>query len=77
MITVSMMNLIGKVEIAYVVLPCNGIEGDGVDVLVENKGDGDDEVEDVETLGTETVWQDLDGVHDDEWRECKTGGRGQ
>ena len=55
----------------YVVFPCNGIEGDRVDVLVEDERDRNDEVEDVETLSTKAVWQDLDSVHDDERRECK------
>ena len=57
---------------AYVVLPCNLLESDGVDVLVEDERDGNDEVEDVETLRTKTVRENLDSVHDDEGCECKT-----
>ena len=34
----------------YVVLPSNVLEGDGVDVLVEDEGHRDREVEDVEPL---------------------------
>jgi len=49
-----------------VVLPPNGSEGDRVNVLVEDEGEGDDEVENVETLGTNRVGQDFDGVGDDE-----------
>ena len=47
---------------AYVVLPGDGIEGYWVDVLVEDEGHRDNEVENVETLGTELVRQDLDSV---------------
>ena len=55
----------------YVVLPANGLEGDGVDVLVEDKGDRDREVEHVVALCTEREWEDLERVRNDERRECK------
>ena len=45
---------------------------DGVDILVEDEGDGNREVEDVEALGTERVGKNLDGVGDDEWGEGET-----
>jgi hypothetical protein len=48
------------------------LEGDRVDVLVEDEGDGDDEIEDVETLGAKVERQDLDGVRDDEGCEGDT-----
>lgn len=54
-----------------VVLPAELLERDGVDILVEDEGEGDGEVEDVETLGTEAVRKDLDGVGDDERSERK------
>ena len=47
------------------------LKGDRVDVLIEDEGKRDGKVEDVETLSTKAVWQDLDSVHDDERRECK------
>ena len=37
----------------YVVLPANLLHGDGVDILVEDEGDGDREVEDVEAFRTD------------------------
>lgn len=55
-----------------VVLPGDVAESDRVDVLVEDEGERDDEVEDVETLGTEAVGKDLDGVGNDEGGERKT-----
>ena len=48
------------------------LERNWVDVLVEDEGQRDDEVEHVETLGTETVRENLDSVHDNEWGEGKT-----
>ena len=56
----------------HVVLPGDLAEGDGVDVLVEDDGEGDGEVEDVETLGTKRVGQDLNGVGDNERSEGNT-----
>lgn len=50
-----------------VVLPLEGSEGDGVGVLVEDDGTHDGEVHDRETLGTDEVGQDLDGVGDEKW----------
>lgn len=50
-----------------VVLPLEGIEGDGVGVLVEDDSTHDGEVHDSETLGTDEEGQDLDGVGDEEW----------
>lgn len=59
-------------KIAYVVLPLKFVEGNRVNVLVEDEREGDGEVEHVETLGTESEGQDLDSVRDDERRESKT-----
>ena len=53
-------------DVDDIVLPPNIFEGDGVNVLVEDEGEGDDEVEYVEALGTDWVRQDFDGVGDDE-----------
>ena len=47
-------------------------ECDGVDVLVEDEGAGDHEVEDREALGAQVEGQDLDGVGDDERAVCDT-----
>jgi len=56
-------------DVDDVVLPADVRKGDGVDILVEDEGQGDGEVEDVEALGTDVVGQNLDGVGDDERRE--------
>ncbi len=56
----------GSYDGAYVVFPGDGIEGDRVDILVEDEGKGDGEVENRESFGTERVRQDLDSVGDDE-----------
>lgn len=45
-----------------VILPANGVEGNRVDVLVEEEGRGDAEVQPGETLGTETVGENFGGV---------------
>ena len=57
-----------------VVLPAKLAKRDRVDVLVEDEGQRDDEVEDVEALGTECERQDFDRVRDDERREGETRG---
>jgi hypothetical protein len=49
-----------------VVLPLDGTEGDGVDVLVEDEGDVDGQVHDDQTLGSDSEGQDLDGVGDEQ-----------
>jgi len=49
-----------------VVLPLESTESDGVGVLVEDDGTHDGKVHDRETLGTDEVWQDFDGVGDEE-----------
>lgn len=54
-----------------VVLPLDGTESDGVDVLVEDEGDVDGQVHDDQTLGSDSEGQDLDGVGDEQ------GGHGQ
>jgi hypothetical protein len=54
-----------------VVLPLDGSEGDGVDVLVKYEGDVDGQVHDDQTLGSDSEGQDLDGVGDEQ------GGHGQ
>lgn len=51
-----------------IVFPVNGVEGDWVDVLVEHQGGRNTELEDHDALGADTVWENLDGVRDDEWR---------
>ena len=55
----------------YVVLPADVLERNRVDVLVENEGDRDGQVEDVEALRTERVREDLKRVRDNERREGK------
>jgi hypothetical protein len=52
----------------YVVLPAELAERDRVGILVEDEGQRDGEVEDVEALGAECVRQDLDRVGNDERR---------
>jgi len=52
-----------------VVLPGDVIKSNGVDVLVENEGEGNGEVEDSETLCTYGEGQDLHGIGDDEGSE--------
>jgi len=47
-----------------VVLPLDGVEGDGVDVLVEEEGNVDHEEDDGHALGADVVGQDLDRVAD-------------
>ena len=59
-------------EETYVVLPGNVLEGNWVDVLVEDEGHRDREVEDVEPLCADGEGQNLDGVRDDEWGERNT-----
>jgi hypothetical protein len=49
-----------------VVLPLEGVEGDGVGVLVENDGTHDGEVHRSQTLGADEERQDLDSVRDEE-----------
>jgi hypothetical protein len=49
-----------------VVLPPEGLEGDGVGVLIEDDGTHDGEIHDGETLGADEEGQDLDGVGDEE-----------
>ena len=44
-----------------------------VNVLVEDKGEGDRKVEDVETLCTQSVRQNFDGVGDNNRRERDAG----
>lgn len=67
-----MLNLSNKKDETYVVLPADGVESDGVDILIENEGDGDRELEYVEALCAKCEWQDLDGVRDDERAKCET-----
>jgi hypothetical protein len=45
------------------------LESDRIDILVEDEGDGDHEVEDVEALSAKVERQNLNGVRDDE--RCK------
>lgn len=56
----------------YVVLPADGVKSDGVDVLIEDEGEGDRKVENGETLGTQCERKNLDGVRDNERGECET-----
>jgi len=46
----------------HVVLPSEGCQRDRVDILVEDDGHGDCQVEQVETLRTNWVWQNLNSV---------------
>lgn len=59
-------------KITYVVLPAEGTERNWVDILVEDESDGNSEIKDVETLSTEGVWQNFNGVRHDQRRERKT-----
>ena len=52
-----------------IVLPSDVLEGDRVDVLVEDEGERDREVEDVEALRAQRVRQDLNRIRDDEGTE--------
>ena len=51
---------------AHVVLPAQVRQCNWVDVLIEDEGKRDGKVEDVETLGTQCVGQDFNGVRDDD-----------
>lgn len=53
----------------HVVLPAQLAERDGVDVLIEDEGQRDGEVEDGKALGAERVGQNFDSVADNEGRE--------
>lgn len=53
----------------YVVFPADITKGDGVDVLIEDEGEGDDEAEDSEALGTEGIRENLEGVRYDQRSE--------
>ena len=59
----------GEQEETYVVLPADRAKSDGINVLVEDEGEGDDEVEDGEALGTEAVGKNLEGVGVNQGRE--------
>ena len=54
----------------YIVLPTDLAKGDGVDILVEDKGEGDEKTENGVTLGAEGVGENLESVGDDQGREC-------
>ena len=45
-----------------VVSPVEGVHGDWVDILVEDQRGVNTDLEDHETLGSDSVWQDLDSV---------------
>jgi len=53
-------------DVDEVVLPAELLEGNGVDVLVEDERKRNGEVEDDEALSTELVRENLDGVRDDQ-----------
>ena len=55
----------------YIVPPAEVIEGDGVDVLVEDESERDDEIEDGESFGAEGEGENFDGVGDDEGGKCE------
>ena len=40
----------------HIISPCQVLESDRVDVLVEDEREGDDEVENIETLGAQVEW---------------------
>jgi hypothetical protein len=56
-------------DVDDVVLPSDVFEGDRIYILVEDEGEGDDKVEDVESLGADREREDFDSVGDDEWGE--------
>jgi len=56
-------------DVHNVVLPANLVKSDGVDVLIEDECEGDREVEDIETLGTDVVGENLHCVRHDKGSE--------
>ena len=46
----------------HVVLPAQVLKRDRVDILVEDEREGNCEVENVEALCTDMIWQNLDSV---------------
>ena len=46
------------------------LKGDGVDILVEDEWQWYGEVEDVEAFGTQSVWQNFDGITDNKRGKC-------
>lgn len=56
-------------DVDEVVLPGQGLEGNRVDILVEEEGGGDEEVEHGQSLSSKGEWQDLDRVCDCQTRE--------
>ena len=73
----------------HVILPTDPTKSDGVDILIEDDGEGDDKAEDGEALGTKVVGEDLEGIRynqggegngvrsgeqEDEGNDCMSGG---
>ena len=56
----------------HVVPPADGVEGNGINILVEDKRQGHGEVENVEALRTDVIGKNFNAVRDDQWRECNT-----
>lgn len=50
-----------------VVLPLEGIQGDGVGILIEDDSSHDGEVHHGKTLGTDEEWKNFDGVGHEQW----------
>ena len=61
----------------HVVLPADGVQCNRVNVLVEDEGKGDGEVEDDETLGTDVEGENLDGVGHNQGGEGQAGVEGK
>ena len=40
----------------HIIFPCQVLKGDRVGVLVEDECEGDDEAENIETLGAQVEW---------------------
>jgi len=47
-------------------------KSDGVDILIEDQGQRNSEVKNVEALGTNVVGKDLESIRDDKWCEGQT-----
>jgi len=45
-----------------IVFPPDIAKSDGIDVLIEDEGEGNDEAEEGEALGTEGIWENLESV---------------
>ena len=54
----------------YVVLPADLVKSNGVNILVEDEGEGDEKAEDGVTLGAKGVGKNLESVGHNQGCEC-------